>query len=282
MSPGYNDQASFDIPELTLFTHAPLKLPTELSNMVESQILQSYRSSTIQDPRTYLQVAQVLVDQIAHCNIELYASILDVAPADDPTDFDLETPHESFETMLGKTFPGVKQSELREIISAESSLRTIPTTKSNAQSTSIRAAEAHPNSSMDETVKPFRVQAPFACVRRMDSQIDIAVSALQFWEGLGLAPASTEKNVIAYCIHPESKYIEERVVSFLESVKWAYQCCKLGKHQLGTNPSGHAEALTAVPVNGDDKEIAFLKTLEACEALGKAPSTYRHYIHADY
>ena len=282
ISPAYNDQGSVDIPELTLFTHTPLTLPAELPDMAETLSLQSDRSSSIQDPRAYLQVAQLRVDQIGHCNVELSGSILDDAPADDCLDVDFETSHyESFETMLGKTFPAVKQSELKEILSAEGSLGTIPTTKSNAQNTLIRAAEAQTKSSLDATKKPCRIQAPFACVRRMDSQIDIAVSALQFWEELGLAPASTEKDVIAYCIHPESTYIEERAVDFLESVKWAYQCCKLGTHQLGMNPTGHAGALTAVPVNCDSQEYAFQKVLEACEALGKSPSTHRHYIHAE-
>lgn len=275
MSPAYNDHGSIDIPELTLFTHTPLKLPAELPDMAETLNLQSDRCSNIQDPRAYLQVAQLFLDQIAHCNFQLSGSILDDAPAHNCLDVDFETSHyESFETMFGKTFPAVKQSELKETLSAEGSLRIIPTTKPKAQNTLIRAAEAQPNSSVDATKKPFRIQAPFACVRRMDSQTDIAVSALQFWEELGLAPASTEKDVRAYCIHPESTYIEERVVHFLESVKWAYQCCKLGTHQLGTNPAGHAGALTAVPVNGDSQQYAFQKVFEACEALGKSPTTH--------
>lgn len=282
MSPAYNDHGSIDIPELTLFTHTPLKLPAELPHTAEALNLQSDRSTNNRDPRAYLQVAQILVDQIAHCNVELSGSILDDTPVDHCLDVDFETSrYESFETMLGKTFPAVKQSDLKETLSAEGSLRIIPTTKPNAQNTLIRAAEAHPNSSVDVTKKPFRVQVPSACIRRMDSLTDIAVSALQFWEELGLAPASTEKDVIAYCIHPESTYIEERVVHFLESVKWAYQCCKLGTHQLGTNPTGHAGALIAVPVNGDSHEYAFQKVLEACEALGKSPSTHQYDIHAE-
>ena len=278
LSPSDRDENFLDIPELTLFTQTSLRPLAEILGPSEEHEFQTNRPSLPLDPRIHLQVAQVLCDQIGQSNTELQGHFSNTFTACDKQCNDnvhRENSDAAFESLLQGACPKAKQWSLTELLAEkEGSFAVKPIETPSIQGSAKQSADkvqiiSHGN----EKEKPFKMKTPLANVRRMDSQIDISITALQFWEELGLAPTSTEKDVIVHCIHPESQYIGERAVCFLESVKNAYQSCKLGTHRLGLSLTGHHGLLTAVPMSSDTA-YASDKLLDACEGLGQSPCTH--------
>ena len=278
-SPDDRDQTSIDMPELTLFTRGSLRSLTELSDPLSDQEFRTNRPSLPLDPKLHLQIAQLVCDQIAQSNTGLLGNFPNASSTYDKRrkeNLHMDNSNSLFEALLQRVYPKARQWSLTEVLAEEEkSLAIQPIETPGVQSSSKQFADRTQTISYgNEKEKPFKIKTPLACVRRMDSQIDISISALQFWEELGLAPTSNEKNVIVHCIHPESQYIRERAVCFLESVKNAYQSCKLGTHRLGLNPTSHDGLLTAVPMSGNDTAYASDKILDACESLGQSPCTH--------
>lgn len=111
----------------------------------------------------------------------------------------------------------------------------------------------------------FKFPGPYTCVQRAGAQIDIAASALRFWEELSLAPSHGSKNVTSFCIFP-AESVKEYAVTFLDMVRGAYQSCNLGLHDLGYGD--HAGGLFPVHMGEgrlwDRPEAIY----SACEDLG--------------
>ena len=279
-SPDDRDQAYVQMPELTLFTRTSLRPLAELLDPLEDHELQMNHPRLHLDPKVHLQIAQLVCDQIGQSNTEFLAHFLPNASlANNKQRSDNIHRYSSdvtFEALLQRPYPKARQWSLAEVLVEEwRSLSLQPFGTPSTQSSSKQSADkAQIISHESEKEKPFKIKTPLAQVRRMDSQIDISISALQFWEELGLAPTSTDKNVIVHCIHPESQYVGERVMCFLESVKNAYQSCKLGKHRLGFNLTGQDGLLTAVPMNSSGTAYVSDKIFEACESLGQSPYTH--------
>lgn len=273
------DQTSIDMPEITLFTRTSLRPLTEILDPLEDQSFRTSRSSLPLDPKLHLQIAQLVCDQIGKNNTGLLGHFSTTSSAYDmpgKENIHRDNSNVLFEALLQRAYPKARQWSLTEVLAEEErSLAVKPIETTSVQSSSKQSTDKAPMTSYrNEKEKPFKMKTPLAHVRRMDSQMDISISALQFWEELGLAPTSTEKNVVVHCIHPESQYIGERAVCFLESVKNAYQSCKLGTHQLGLNPTGHDGLLTAVPMSRSDTAYASDKIFGSCESLGQSPCTH--------
>ena len=115
----------------------------------------------------------------------------------------------------------------------------------------------------------FKLQAPYASVQRTGTAMDIAASALPFWEELSLGPCHDNKNITAYCIFPDKPKMEDNVITFLGMIRGAYQSCKLGLHNLGSNPARRASGLIPVPMEFDGRQKAAPETRQAFEAFGK-------------
>ena len=279
ISPDSGDQNSVDMPELTLFTRTSFKPLTKILGTLEDHEIQTNRLNLPQDPKIQLQIAQILCDQIGQSNSDLLGRSLNASLGYDMqhnNNIHRENADITFEALLQRAYPKARQWNLTEVLAEDGrNLDAKPIEISSTHNSSKQSADKAQMIS-HETVKekPFKLKTPLARTRRMDMQIDISISALQFWEELGLAPASTEKNVIVHCIHPESQYIGERVVCFLESVKNAYQSCKLGGHRLGLSLTGHDRLLTAVPMSSSDTAYASDNILDACESLGQSPCTH--------
>ena len=79
-----------------------------------------------------------------------------------------------------------------------------------------------------------KLPIPDVCIQRSNTSIDIAPSALHFWEELSLAPAHGSKDITAFCVFP-AKGNKPEVATFLDMIKDAYQSCKLGMHELGSD-----------------------------------------------
>ena len=279
ISPDDRGQTSIDMPELTLFTRAYLRPLTELSDPLQDQEFRTNRPSLPLDPKLHLQIAQLVCDQIGQSNTGLLGNFPNPSSAYDKRHKEnLHTDNSNglFEALLQRVYPKARQWSLTEVLAEEEkSLAVKPIETPGVQGSSKQFADRTQSTGYgNEKEKPFKMKTPLACVRRMDSQIDISISALQFWEELGLAPTSNEKNATVHCIHPESQYIRERAVRFLESVKNAYQSCKLGTHRLGLNPTSDDGLLTAVPMSGNGTAYASDKLLDTCESLGQSPCTH--------
>ena len=114
----------------------------------------------------------------------------------------------------------------------------------------------------------FKLNSPYAHVRRNGVSTELSASALSFWEELSLGPAHETKDIDVFCVCPENKYIEEGVMAFLNMIKGAYQSCNLGSHDLGVSHADYSKRIVTVPMDAN-KPDNFLQNIAAtCESLG--------------
>jgi mediator of RNA polymerase II transcription subunit 13 len=76
----------------------------------------------------------------------------------------------------------------------------------------------------------YQINPPFIRVRRAETHWDLLPPSIAFWEPLGLAPVSPPKNVVAFCVHPQSDALRPILDRFLLNLQLAYDSCKLGTH----------------------------------------------------
>ncbi|PWW80713.1 hypothetical protein C7212DRAFT_355779 [Tuber magnatum] len=76
----------------------------------------------------------------------------------------------------------------------------------------------------------FKIPPPHIHIHRAESALEILPPALHFWETFGFGPCSGAKNVIAFCLHPDSRSMEEAADAFLERVSGAYESGRYGVH----------------------------------------------------
>ncbi|CUS12969.1 unnamed protein product [Tuber aestivum] len=76
----------------------------------------------------------------------------------------------------------------------------------------------------------FKLPPPHVHIHRAESALEILPPALHFWETFGFGPCSGAKNVIAFCLHPDSRSMEEAADAFLERVSGAYESGRYGVH----------------------------------------------------
>ena len=268
-SPKQFVQDTIDVPNLGLLIPSLPRPYQKLSDLSEEQDVQLRRPSVLKDQKTYFRIAQLLADQIVqqHANVSNSFSTL-LSPVRRRSQAS-ESQSDLFISALLQTIPGAKPCDLKQFAEI---VKEAPTTVANSSSLNTGKPVSVPSqstSSLDDHNKPFMINTPLVRVRRMQAQIDISTSALPFWEELGLAPASNEKNVMAFCICPKSTFVKERVLSFLESVGSAYQSCKLGIHQLGFDSTCHDDALVSVPASTDRSKAFVDNVIEACGNLGE-------------
>lgn len=112
----------------------------------------------------------------------------------------------------------------------------------------------------------LKLQAPYTCVQRTGTAIDIAVTALRFWEELSLAPSYGHKNVVAFCVCPLES-VQDQILTFLKMMEGAYQSCNLGLHDLGEFEQG--SGLFPAPMGKGGLEDSFQGFYLACEGVGR-------------
>ncbi len=225
------------------------------------------------DGKAFLRLAQVLADQVImqsypialtsetnvtglQCKWAERTSLID----------DLISP------ILSRIFPGITKCSLKQFSAINQT--------SNAQQVDLKdmavlqsAAQRYLSRQLkdviDEPYGIFNVQPPLACVRRGDAPIDLAISALKFWEELSLAPISGTKDVAAVCILPASLFVQERASSFLSAIGGAYRSLKLGMHHLCLDVGETRNGLVPISMGSSDSEKESYAIGEACERLGK-------------
>ena len=258
---------SDEMPDLAFHIPNLSKPYQSLVKILENGKAQCRHPYVLKNQKTYLRVAQLLADQIVQQDAAIFNSKL--FPQARYTHRATESYSHSFEAGLSQTLPGAKQLDLKRFacIGEESLVHVTNFSSQNTGKPSVVPPQS--TSPLDEVDQPFTINPSMVRVQRMQAQIDISTPALQFWEELGLAPASSEKNIIAFCICPESKFVEERVMCFLDSVSSTYQSCNLGAHHLGFGSAGHGGALISVPTSSNATEAFIERLFEACGMLGK-------------
>ncbi|GAB7329248.1 hypothetical protein MBLNU13_g01057t2 [Cladosporium sp. NU13] len=93
--------------------------------------------------------------------------------------------------------------------------------------------------------------ASFVRANRSESSWEMAPTALDFWEALGLSPVSGSKDIRLFCIAPDNTALEDPVAEYLSNLKAAYEGCKFGSMAIGietgnTSPREHVDYLHPV------------------------------------
>ena len=256
------------VPDDGLFSPSTVGLREKLPGLPAARLDQFHGFISLGDPKQYLQVAQLLIEQVSQTSG--FSNLLSIAPpsvlhhAVGARDL-----HDTLEVAIQGNFQGAKRCHLKEVPRSVQQNLVPPVTDdpgspSSEERFSMLTASATNSSDQGGLSK---IATPLACVRRLESQVDISVSALPFWEELGLGPVSGEKDILAFCICPNVKYIEERVKCFLDTVSISYEGCKLGTHRLGSGLPGYEGALVSVAAK--DGPGGFKGIFDACTALGK-------------
>lgn len=227
--------------------------------------------------REFMDIAQSVVEQLSLGT----DSLSDIARS-------LENPYcqssggaikvvkDPLRTVIRQIFPQTEHWNLHQLATVgqepreppEGILRdSLPSRTSQKENLMVPKPLGSPNS----LTVSFPLSNPYARIRRNQKPIDIAGSALHFWEELGLEPAHGTKNILALYIYPAVYSVREGLCAFATMVGSSYQSCKLGTHASISNLVGYPNGLVpALGGNGSITErVAQLNSL--CEKLGIAP-----------
>jgi mediator of RNA polymerase II transcription subunit 13 len=109
--------------------------------------------------------------------------------------------------------------------------------------------------------------ASFIRANRGDCLWEMAPTALEFWETLGLGPVSGAKDIRQVCLVPDNAALELPIAGFFQNLRAAYEGCKFGSMILGTELGGDANASDAAftrPVTFDyQNEAPLVAALQA-------------------
>ncbi|KAL4790769.1 mediator complex subunit 13 C-terminal-domain-containing protein [Aspergillus venezuelensis] len=121
-----------------------------------------------------------------------------------------------------------------------------------------------------------RLSPPHVRVRRGHGFLETLPPAISFWETFDLEPAHGPKDVIAYCIYPETTTKAAGV--FMERLGLLYTSCNLGNHSRRDVTDASNESIGAWDVGSSkqsDYQAAMQQLKTICEELGTALSTVR-------
>ena len=227
--------------------------------------------------REFIQVAHSVMDQLSLGT----DSLTDIArsfesPYCQSSVGEIKAVKDPLQTVIRQIFPQSEQWNLHQLITSEreSGEPLEAMVKDNLLSRTSQKENVlmpkFPGSPSDLNVS-FPLSSPFARIRRNQKPIDIAGSALQFWEELGLEPAHGTKNILALYICPAMSSVRERLCAFATMIGSSYQNCKLGTHESISDLTGYPNGLVPAPSgNGNIAEKAVQLNL-LCEKLGTVP-----------
>ena len=234
-----------------------------------SQALGANVSSFCGNDRAFMQVAQILVDHLILRN-EWPSEQLRFSEA-----FGYSSRWEEFNK---------DQSALQDITSRFFPLSELCTLSQYAnieKETSETIASILRHQQKEKTIPPKpprlstsqsilkKLQAPYTCVRRNQTSIDVLASALHFWEELGLGPFYETKDITALYIFQTSDNIQHGVEAFSEMIGNTYQSCKLGAHDVASDFSGCSNGLVPVTMKSKKEFEGIEELKKRCERLGK-------------
>lgn len=223
--------------------------------------------------RTFMQVAQILVEQL----------ILQTEPSSENSRFSEATNYQApcresnqdqiavRDTVL-RFFPRSEQCTLAQYVNAGRENSELPSTifRQPQKEKGILSTPKGTGISRNSLTK---LQAPYTCVRRNQTMMDLLAPALHFWEELGLGPAHECKDVTALYIFSASNNIQRGVQMFSKMMGNTYQGCKLGTHDEASGVSDYLGGLVPVSMHGDYSVGGIDEALQkSCEKLGRRVS----------
>lgn len=209
----------------------------------------------------FIQIAQLVADQKVLQNGLIRHTFNDV---EYPSFLETwKSSSDIVQAILLENFSDVRQCDLESFLELGSSRSLSEEDGGRRQQTT-----AFPDDRKVQNDQIQKVNAPYINVRRGETAMDMADTALYFWEELSLAPAQEGKNVMAFCIYPENDTIRDAVSLFLTTMEVSYQSCKFGRHQRGSGLRRYQEGLVSVPISGASPESVFESLEEACAGLG--------------
>lgn len=129
----------------------------------------------------------------------------------------------------------------------------------------------------------YLINPPFIRVRRAETPWDLLPPAIAFWEPLGLAPVNGPKNVVAFCVYPQSDSLKPCLESFLLHMQLAYDSCKLGTHTRVETVSEYEGGLVPCNVATPAAPRAVYRALrETCIQLGKVLAARHAHIREQH
>ncbi|CAD6449338.1 8d221f3b-15d5-4f29-ba50-02ddc933663e [Sclerotinia trifoliorum] len=112
----------------------------------------------------------------------------------------------------------------------------------------------------------FPIQPPQLEVRRGDSKLAVLPPAIHFWDNLGLAPFTGNKDVNAICIHPDIVGITENADIFLDQMRGAYESFRFGGHDRIVFPDS-SKGLIHYPFDEYNQGIVNTNTVACLSSL---------------
>ena len=183
----------------------------------------------IGNDRTFIQIAQMVADQaISGVNA---SQDLNDDPYGDHNPY--RWPRRDIESTMIKLSMKYSACTLKEFADVEDQDPAVILHEQVASQQWPAKPTHPPRATMIAAQSVAKLQTPNTCIQRAGSSIDIAPSALPFWEELSLAPSHGPKDITAYCIYPAKRAVKHGVQSFLTLMQGAYQICNLGKHDVG-------------------------------------------------
>lgn len=229
----------------------------------------SYAANFIENERRFIQVAQLVTDQA------LYGPSISQGPFDsspEPRLIDMTGLDPQLKAIMAKLSARCcktsKQCVLKEFVDLDdqdlaSTLRDQTPLQQRTQK------PLYPSrASLLAGQSIIKLPSPQTCVQRTGTSIDIAASALRFWEELSLGPSYDSKDITAFCVYPADYSAEQGVTTFLNMMKGAYQSCNLGLHELGSGLSEHSSGLAPVPMPDGRIEGSLSKFYTGCGDFG--------------
>ncbi|KAI1941501.1 hypothetical protein LOZ57_005629 [Ophidiomyces ophidiicola] len=115
-----------------------------------------------------------------------------------------------------------------------------------------------------------KLDPPHIHIHRGKNFLDVLPPAVLFWEPFGFGPTQGQKDIISYCIHPQSA--KKGAEAFLESLGSSYSSASLGQHSLPPDSNGLISWEFDSKIN-QDYNAAMDRLRHTCEYLGSRIST---------
>lgn len=214
----------------------------------------------------FIQVAQIVADQLAVLSSTLETSSLERASSskqsqyDDPLASIIPALFPRSETCILEACASTGETHRGVIAPPKAVIRPL-----QRRVDSIRGSVDHAPSS----AFIFNIDTPNVRVLRGDTLMELSATGLQFWEELGLSPCLGPKNITGYCVYPNTEMIHRGVASFMNLMSMTYQSLRLGTHQWGHEKlSDFSEGFASVPLSNDSIVISPSSIDTVCERLG--------------
>lgn len=236
-----------------------------------SIILQDLRPKNLRysrSDRPFIQIAQLLVEQLV-LQTE-FTTVLSDLSLGRSLRMDSTIQGCSTQEMISRLFPKNEQCSLINYIAIEKGLSDSANRDIAAGRPSQRdqPLPSKPKLLLKAQPNIIKLPAPFTCIRRNQTPMDILAPALYFWEELGLGPSHGDKDVVAICVCPAIDSIQQGAETFLSMLGSAYQSCKLGDHTLAPDSLGYSKGIVPVPITDSSFDGMINQFHQVSEKLG--------------